>query len=279
MNVNNLSIAEQLYFTTVKISTDNNSCGTGFFFSFNINGINVPTLVTNNHVVQGSMSITIRAHTAPVNDEVDLTRFYDITLITSSCIVHPVEDLCIFPLGKEQCNIFFKFFNEQNLPTQADIESTDFLEEVLMLGCPDGIFDDYNNIPLLRRGITATPMSLDFKNTKRFLTDIAAFPGSSGSPILIYDRASRTDKLGNIHLGSGRRLHLIGIHAAGYMHQINSDWHGQLPLGTPTPVSLIPNSLGVAIKSSCLLDFKPIMAQILAVPHATSATPNDSSST
>lgn len=274
MNVNNLSIAEQLYFTTVKISTDNNSCGTGFFFSFNINGINVPTLVTNNHVVQGSMSITIRAHTAPVNNELDLTQFHNLTLDATSRFVHPIEDLCIFTLGHDAANCFFRTISEDNLPSTNDIENADFMEEVIMLGCPDGIFDDYNNVPLMRRGITASPLPLDFQNRKQFLLDIAAFPGSSGSPILIYDRAGRVDRKGNINYGDTQRLHLVGIQVATYQHPISSDWNGALPQGTPTPISLMPNSLGIAIKSSCLLDFKPVLTGLL-----TSSSTGNSSTT
>lgn len=52
-----------------------------------------------------------------------------------------------------------------------------------MVGYPDGIWDEFNNQPIVRRGITATHPKNDFNGKGEFLIDAVCFPGSSGSPV------------------------------------------------------------------------------------------------
>ncbi len=59
------------------------------------------------------------------------------------------------------------------------------VEEVLMVGYPNGLVDEINNLPIFRRGITATHPAIDFNGKPLAAVDIACFPGSSGSPIVI----------------------------------------------------------------------------------------------
>ena len=42
------------------------------------------------------------------------------------------------------------------------------------------------------------------------MIDIACFPGSSGSPVFIYDNGSFIDKKGNINIGTSRTI-LLGV--------------------------------------------------------------------
>ena len=55
--MNNLSIYEQLSFSTTRIETEDEKgrtySGTGFFFSLKVKDGEVPLLVTNKHVVKG----------------------------------------------------------------------------------------------------------------------------------------------------------------------------------------------------------------------------------
>ncbi|MEB0261247.1 MULTISPECIES: hypothetical protein [unclassified Mucilaginibacter] len=84
------------------------------------------------------------------------------------------------------------------------------LEEILMVGYPNGIWDQINNKPILRRGITATHPNFDYNGQKEVMIDTACFPGSSGSLVFIFNEHGYQDKKGNITLGSSR-VYLLGV--------------------------------------------------------------------
>src|SRR5207247_2646715 len=61
------------------------------------------------------------------------------------------------------------------------------IENVITVGYPDGRWDQVNNRPIVRRGITATPLSIDYEGRREFLIDAACFPGTSGSPVFLLE--------------------------------------------------------------------------------------------
>ena len=71
-----------------------------------------------------------------------------------------------------------------NTDTTPDIG---LIEDVLFVGYPNGMFDKANNLPVARRGITATPATVDYGGRPVFLIDASVFPGSSGSPVFLYN--------------------------------------------------------------------------------------------
>ena len=87
-----------------------------------------------------------------------------------------------------------------------------------------------------------------------FLTDIASFPGSSGSPVFLANIGGYMDNKGNTYMGA-HRIRLLGIHYAGAMHTAS----GEIRIVTaptsniPVPITAIPNNIGVAINSKELL--------------------------
>jgi hypothetical protein len=42
-------------------------------------------------------------------------------------------------------------------------------------------------MPILRRGVTATHPKINYLGRSEFLVDVAVYPGSSGSPIFLYE--------------------------------------------------------------------------------------------
>ena len=52
-------MTEQLMFSTVRLVADNGSCGTGFFFNYQIDDNNVPVIITNKHVVNNNPDETM----------------------------------------------------------------------------------------------------------------------------------------------------------------------------------------------------------------------------
>jgi len=84
-----------------------------------------------------------------------------------------------------------------------------------MVGYPIGLWDENNNLPIFRRGVTATHPSIDFKGKKEFLIDVAAFPGSSGSPILLLNESGiYHDKKQKANV-VGQRIVFLGVLYAG----------------------------------------------------------------
>lgn len=125
-----------------------------------------------------------------------------------------------------------------------------------MIGYPIGLWDEINNFPIFRKGFTASHPAINFNGQKIGLVDMACFPGSSGSPIYIFNENGYQDKTGNMYLGSSRLL-LIGYLYAGPVYSVN----GTLSVQTiPTqqnvvPITPIMTNLGYYIKSNEIRSF------------------------
>ena len=92
--------------------------------------------------------------------------------------------------------------------------------------------------------------------------DIAAFPGSSGSPIFIYNQGSYPVQNGIV---VGSRLILLGVLYAGTKMNIEGNVEiVEVPtVNIPIMKSKIPNNIGIIIKIEKLLDFEIILEQKL----------------
>jgi hypothetical protein len=102
-----------------------------------------------------------------------------------------------------------------HVPTADALQELSAVEEITMVGCPIGLWDSYHGTPLFRRGVTATPPGVDFKNKPIGLVDVACFPGSSGSPICIVNEGAYPVKRSAASSGGaltfGNRLLLLGV--------------------------------------------------------------------
>jgi hypothetical protein len=156
---------------------------------------------------------------------------------------------------------FLIMLDQSLVPTDAELADLTPLEDILVVGYPDGIIDRAHNIPVFRRGITATPVYIDFDNTKEFLIDAAIFPGSSGSPVLLYNQGMFANRQGTTVVGS--RIKLLGIVWGVKINPVN----GEISI-VPAPTqartivnSQVPNNLGVCVKTSRVLEFEPIFVE------------------
>lgn len=275
----NLSIMEQLCFSTLRIETQdmsgNSYSGTGFFFNYKLDEKKViPIIITNKHVVRGMAIGMFRLTKADLNGEPVYKDHYQIQIgqFEKQWIFHPDEnvDLCIFPLAQivniaaaQGISLFYKTFDESFIPNKEQQNSLDAVEDILMVGYPNGLWDSVNNMPLIRKGITATDIKLDYEGRKEFIIDAACFPGSSGSPVLICDVGGYRDKQGNLNWGRSR-VFLLGILYAGPQLTVT----GEIKVETiPNiqqkicAISHIPNNLGYIIKAERIMDFIPIIKQ------------------
>lgn len=268
-------ISEHLSHSTVRITSifKNNmiATGTGFFFIFHIENDDVPVIVTNKHVVRNSIKGTFRLSVADNNGNRIKNDFIDINCqdFEEMWIMHPDEniDLCIMPIAvlfeeaqKMRKTLYFKGLDRSIIPSPQQIEKLTAIEDILMIGYPNGLWDSYNNMPIIRRGVTATNVKLDYNNKKEFLIDIAAFPGSSGSPVFIYNQGTYPISDG---IAVGNRLILLGVLYAGTQMGIKGDLEiKEIPTySMPMVISQIPNNIGVVIKIEKLLDFEHILKE------------------
>lgn len=278
MNLN-LSASEQLAYTTTRIycetDTGNTSTGTGSFFCFSFsNGQPVPVIITNRHVVKNSTRGVFQL-TRANNDgtpQIGKFEYIDIEKFERNWIPHPNPDidLCIMPLGpllhetnEKGFTFFYRHLDENLLPSTQLLTDLTAVEEILMIGYPVGLWDSVNNMPIFRRGITATHPNLNYQGRDEFLIDAACFPGSSGSPILLYNLGNYTDRQGSTVFGT--RIALLGIMYAGPQYTVEGEIK-VLPIPTQLksiPLSRIPVNLGIVIKAIQILEFKPIIERLL----------------
>ena len=82
------------------------------------------------------------------------------------------------------------------------------LDEVLIVGYPNDYRDNPTSLPLMRRGITATPLWLDHEGRPVFLVDAAVSHGTSGGPVFFVEEKNQSGNL--MHLDSGKIV-LLGV--------------------------------------------------------------------
>ncbi len=193
-------IEEQFIQTTALITGINSktgefSKGTGFFYRDNSLLPQSILLITNKHIVQNKDKFLIT-----FNRIDDLGKIYgnkkivELTDKTKMWQYHPDPkvDLCYLDISQiisffhsRGINLSTRSLTKGLIPNDSIWNSMTVLEYVIMIGYPNGISDQKNNIPIIRTGVTATPPKLDYNGLSEFLIDIAAFPGSSGSPVII----------------------------------------------------------------------------------------------
>lgn len=274
---NQTSASELLTHTTIRIEGDlednKTSVGTGFFFNFKNGDKSIPVIITNKHVVEDCHNLRFTFNESDVKksriNEKHLNATMDENTMKKMIISHPEidVDLCAIPvapvintLAKQGKSLYLKWLDAEYIPSQTDWTSFSAIEEITMIGYPNGIWDKVNNLPVARRGITATHPRIDYDGKSEFLIDTAVYPGSSGSPIYLFNQGSyATDK----GITMGTRLKLLGINYAVYTHTAEGNITIKKTPTTSKPITkiVLPNNLGVIIKSTKILDFQPLLQQ------------------
>lgn len=240
-------ISTQLLFTTVKIvSLDSSgqaiSVGTGFIYSLNNDkdtNSSIPLIITNYHVVKNCKSIQLTFHKN--SNSTPSKELMSLNFIIENTIDYKLKGLDIFalplaPFLRQLKDLPYYIQLESSLiPDKKIVDDLQAIEDVVIIGYPSGLSDTHSGFPIVRKGITATPIWNDFKNTPMFLIDATVVPGSSGSPVFIYNQGSYASKKG---ITIGTRLYFIGVLTRNYKN-------------TNTGESI---DLGQVIKSDKILD-------------------------
>ena len=179
-----MSLTEKLAYSTVRIECEldsGNVCtGTGYFFSFKDDPEKqefIPVVITNKHViknaVKGKLIFTVSKNGKPVD-----TEHFGISIkdFEKYWTLHPNSDvdLCAMPIapfiteaskcGKE---LYYLSLDKNLIPNNDKLKNLSAVEEILMVGYPNGIWDSINNKPIYRKGITATHPCIDYNGKKR----------------------------------------------------------------------------------------------------------------
>lgn len=220
MNINDLST--QLMYTTTPIfgmkADGSQISGTGFIFSIfdnNDKSKSIPVLITNYHVlenvVNGFIELALGENNMPVKGKSVRINF-DSNVVNNrlgnlDLVAIPLAET-LNNLQKKNISVFYRTISDDIIPTESQLEELAALEHVTFIGYPSGLYDNYNKTSIIRQGITATPIWNDFKGEPIFLIDAGVFPGSSGSPVFIYNQGSYATKNG---INIGNRILFVGI--------------------------------------------------------------------
>lgn len=249
------NIADQLILSTSKIICYNNSgsasSGTCFLM-LHTNASNeiFYAFATNKHVVDGFSSAKLvigrrdqKSNNAlsfpPINLLIDDLQKY--------CIPHPdhAVDICLMPMNA--------FMNSPEQLLHANFCAIDTrmaykaeslgdictsIEDIIMIGYPNGLMDEAHCRPVVRAGITATDLRLDYNDTPDFMIDAACFPGCSGSPVFLRKLGLQKEQIPNgVNIGIVPSYTFIGVLHSGPQLTIDGQFINK---DIPTAVMPVP---------------------------------------
>ena len=218
-----MTVLEQLMFSTFRIVTDRGH-GTGFVYSHGINAhYRRDFLVTNRHVVEatheGELTFTGTKHSAGAEfPEIGQGAMVPVQDEAWHWSYHPSAeiDIAAMRLGPISTHVsgaghrpYYAGLTHRWLAGHEELQQLDVLEDVIFVGYPEDAYDQKNNLPVVRKGTTASLPWVDYEGRPEFLIDASVFPGSSGSPVFIYNRPPWQTKYGQ--LVKEERLLFLGV--------------------------------------------------------------------
>ncbi|WP_434400437.1 serine protease [Planococcus sp. 11815] len=259
-------------YSTARIVSKNDdgviiSTGTGFIIRFAEHTINekklfVPAIVTNKHVIKDAEEIVIRFHLSNLNGE-RINNPCEFIVPTNEFFMHPDSevDLCAMPLAdlyiqaeKDRIKPYYYGISLEQIPTSEKLRNFLPTDDVVVVGYPDGLWDEMNNLPIFRKGILATTPAINYGGEKEFLIDCAIYPGSSGSPVFsvkhLFNKKTYEPILS---------IELLGVVYATYQHTVQGELViKDIPTSTNT---FIPNHLGVVLNSTRIHEMNEIISE------------------
>jgi len=227
-----LPVSEQMPSTTVRIRTRGFSdaswtgVGTGFVWTDDlVNDQGVVFLITNRHVLAGvtAVELTLQGTSEDGSRSEGPGRAVIVQLGELHITMHPDPevDLALLALGPIVNRLrnsgfkpHFSAVGRSIVPSAEQIRELSAAHPVFVVGYPNGVYDQANNLPVIRRGTTAVAPWIDYQGNRDFLLDVAVFGGSSGSPVFVLDEGVVMGRQG-LSLG-GRRLFFLGVLKAGH---------------------------------------------------------------
>lgn len=232
---NKLGMLEYLVNATVKIQTVDSvvkrdgkeisygGYSTGFFFLLGTRKGKVPSIITTRTAVQSAQSLNfffLEADTAglPLYGK---ERQVTIARKDLPILFHPERnvDLALIPinpvmdgLARQKIRISYHSLDESLIPSDSVMNRLNVTEDLMMIGHPSGIRPEFNGVPFVKKGVSATPMFLDYDQQKEFLADIPLYDGAAGAPVILYQVNNYNDRYDKRTIA--QRLFLVGINYA-----------------------------------------------------------------
>jgi hypothetical protein len=236
--------------------------GTGFFYNLTNGDRNSLIVVSNRHVLANKAWIELhfaeadasgnRVFGAPIKVRVDrdhlpIFEHPDIGVDLAAIPVVPLLQ-AIQESGKKP---YALALSDHDLPPGDVLKLFHASTNVLMVGFPNGLMDEANNLPVVRRGILASPYQADHQGKSNFVIDIAAYHGSSGSPVFAVFDHYFPEPNGDVILLSEPRTFFIGVlHSAPQQTA-----QGIVPV--PVPTSYLVSSTQITLHLGyCLKAFR-----------------------
>ena len=270
-----IRLSERAMYTTVKLTvekSESNEIATGFIFKYFRNEKDrLPVIVTNTHVIKDWKRITFLLNRGdednrPIHGD---PIIFDIKNEGKRVwVFHEKVDLAIMPFGR----LIQQKLGEKNIPFYTEIDSTTIpsreeweryhaLEDILVIGYPNGLIDELNNLPIFVKGNTSTHPNFNYYGREEFSVNANTYPGSSGSPVFLLDDNFYAK---SCEYQEGRdKARLLGILYAGYGYNIQKNSEVRDATNSTHMNSCIPMNICHVIKSTKLLDFEPILREAL----------------
>lgn len=209
-SIKNIS-SNQFLLTTVKIKGKESDgkviSGTGFFYAFNSsgNGRTFNAFITCRHVLENLKEAQLLMHLGDYNKEIpdillQKAEWLTIGNLKEITICHPdkdidlcgipVERLKVKPISDRPINSVILTIPDSMAISDEKLMELTPIEDIYVIGFPDGLTDSKIGLPLIRKGITAYHPGIDFNGKSIGLLDVTSYPGSSGSPVLIYNQGT-----------------------------------------------------------------------------------------
>lgn len=228
---NKLGMLEYLVNATIKIQTVDSvvkrdgkeisygGYSTGFFFLLDTRNGKVPSIITTRTAVQSAQSLNfffLEADTAglPLYGK---ERQVTIARKELPILFHPEPnvDLALIPinpvidgLARQKIRISYHSLDESIIPSDSVMNRLNVSEDLMMIGHPSGIRPEFNGVPFIKKGVSTTPMFLDYHQQKEFLADIPLYDGAAGAPVILY-QINYNDRYDKRTIA--QRLFLVGI--------------------------------------------------------------------
>lgn len=263
-NLDLTKTCSQLLFTTIRVETitkeGKRGVGTAFLISKTVKEGEMHYIITNKHVIENADKGLLMFTTKNKDNNPSLGNIYSISINNNFEDIwykHPNGiDLCIthlspaLKIAKDHSkNLFYRTIPLEIFIDDETAKDLDVYEEICFVGYPNDIYDKKNYLPIFRNGATASHINIDYNECPNFLIDASVFPGSSGSPVFIYNKSSYR-KRNTIHMA--QRLLFIGVISETLIkNDIGEIKIIQIPTIVSKPIVEIRQmvNLGIVIKS------------------------------
>ena len=160
---------------------------TGFFAFLNINGVGTDVIFTAKHFAQKISRVVFRLHykdngnliTVPISAEVQWHFSEDADL--AYCEFKPIEERFRKITGRR---VYAAALTQKDILTEKQLKEIGILDEVVMVGYPEGEASTHHKFPLFSKGYVASRPKDTIEDGEGFV-NISGMGGFSGAPIFL----------------------------------------------------------------------------------------------